>query len=109
TDGSSRLEERYSDTAGNGVGRLQSQKDLSGNLIRFEHDGSGHLTLITDEGSGQKLELIYTSASGALRVQQVNTYELGALGTPLKQVEYSYFPGGRLQAVKTVLNPGQAG
>ncbi|MET0534975.1 MAG: putative Ig domain-containing protein, partial [Steroidobacter sp.] len=109
TDGSSRLEERYNDS-----GRLVTQKDASGNVIEFVYDGA-RLIRVRDQGSQQRIELIYGQVNGGYtRLLRVETYELTVDGTgraqstlstsPIRQVEYTY-NNGRLETVKTVLDP----
>ena len=109
TDGTTRLEERYSA----GTGLLASQKDTSGNLIEYGYT-DGRLATITDHGSGQQIELVYAQVpnTSLTRLSQVNTRELvvddsghASLSDPIKQVEYNYDSKGRLTQVKTDLTP----
>ena len=117
-DGSTHQKDVYGDSASAGtIGRLQSQTDASGNQTLFHYDGTHRLDTITDLGSGQFIQLVYSGTAPQLTV---NTYELptdpatGRLtgapitaGTPpLRQVRYTY-DGTRIGTVTTVVNPGE--
>jgi YD repeat-containing protein len=113
TDGSTRLEERYTAS----TGRLAFQTDASGNLIEYKHEGPGNrLSEVIDAGSGQRLLLTYATVAGTahVRLSKVETRSLtvdasdratSTLGAALKQVEYGYDSQGRLTSVKTDLTP----
>lgn len=107
TEGSSRVQERYaSATADGDIGRLQSQRDRSGNTIAYGYDANNRLNNVTDQASGQRIELIYAVVPGTshVRLQRVNTYESANDATPTREVEYRYDSAGRLEQVRTDLN-----
>ncbi|MBX3604597.1 MAG: hypothetical protein KF788_04970 [Piscinibacter sp.] len=118
TEGSSRLQEVYSYDSASKSGRLERQIDASGNSVVFGYDGSGRLSSLTDEASGQKIVLSYAAVGGAgsaVRLSKVETYALvedaqgratATLGVAIQQVSYGYDSVGRLVSVSTDLSPG---
>lgn len=97
TDGSSRAVERYEGASG----RLVSLTDRSGVVTRYGYDGSGRLSSVRDESSGQELVLSY-NAAGKLQRLDTRTTAGGAL---TQQVYYGYDGLGRLVSVSTDLTP----
>ncbi|MBB6091183.1 YD repeat-containing protein [Povalibacter uvarum] len=107
TEGSSRAQERYASATTDGaIGRLESQRDRSGNTITYGYDAANRLKNVTDQASGQRIELIYATVPGTshVRLQRVDTYESASDATPTREVEYRYDSAGRLEQVRTDLN-----
>jgi len=118
-EGSTRQVDVYGDSQNaTTTGRLLSQTDESGNAITFQYDASGHLTDVTDLGSGQHVKLVYAGTPALL--QEVDTFELQTDGngrvlsppvvgsTPSRRILYGYTTVAgvsRVQTVTTDLTP----
>ena len=97
TEGSSKVVERYNGSNG----WIKNVRDPSGNGFNFTFSGNT-LTKVADVGSGQTMNLVYSSSHGKLARLDTSTTSTGAL---TRQVYYYYDSSQRLSKVSVDLTP----